>query len=689
LPAYLEDDAMPAPGAGEPKDDGANLATQSVSPSVWLPLRQILEMLDDGAEREFDNIITLAADLFRCQRAGILLHDGGRYWFKTRTDRTEGDAASTDGSFLRHTMACDSAFLVTDARDDPRFADHPRVAGPPHIRFFIGAPLIAHNGRRLGALVVMDGAPHDAPDPLRQRLLRQLASDIMREIEARGARYANSLGRATGRAIATGNGETVFAVAPDWTVQMFEQGRHPVIAPDMNPIGSSLWSVLGAAEGTRLRAELARAMTERQTVDFDEFLASIEQLVSFRIFSHEMGGLVLTCRAADRASEAEFALRASEARLHRSEVHFSRAQKMAQVGSAEMAFATGEQYWSEEMYRIFGLPPGSRPPTLDQLVEELVYPDDRPILRENHARQMRGDYAPRCEYRIIRPDGLIRTILRLGEMTLGADGRPARYMSTVQDVTELRAAEHERDEYHRQLQHAQRLEALGTLAGGIAHDLNNTLVPVLALSQMMLKDHQLDSEHRRSLEVLRHAGERARDLVRQVLTFSRDEPVRRQQIDLHATIADSLRMVRASINPRIEIGDRLAPAMTALADPGQIHRVIVNLVTNAAQAIGERNGTITVSLAPSPEAPGHARLTVTDDGPGMDAQTMSRIFEPFFTTKGYGVGSGLGLSIVHGIVTSHGGRVWAASAPNTGTRMSVELPLLQAIPALEPESVAA
>ncbi|MGH6988568.1 MAG: ATP-binding protein [Stellaceae bacterium] len=678
---------MTKPGAAPRHDEAPGVAMQSVNTSVWLPLRQVLEMLDARAEATFDEILTLAADLLQSEHASILFHEGARCWFKSRGASLQGDAVPSAGSFVRHTMASDELFIVTDAGADPRFADHPRVAGPPHIRSYVGAPLIGAQGQRLGALAVMDPAPRAVPTAIEQRLLRQLAADIMREIDVRARAYAGAIGRATGRAIAAGTSETVITIAPDWTILIFEPGKDGMPTPATNPIGASLWTVLPRAEGSRLAVELRRAMTARSIADFDEPVAAWQRLITWRIFPLETGGIVLTCRAADRASEAEFAMRASEARLSRSEEHLSRAQALAQVGSAELDYSTGANFWSDQMYRIFGWPIGTTPPNFEQMVGEIVHPDDHAALRENYRRQKEGERAPRCEYRIIRADGAVRTLLRLGEVNFDSEGRPSRYLTTIQDVTELRATERERDEYHCQLQHAQRLDALGTLAGGIAHDLNNTLVPVLALTQMILKDRGLDREHRRNLEVVRSAGERARDLVRQVLTFARKDQIERRFTNLRAVVADSMRLMRASIDPRIEIKARLMPTVTVFADPAQMHQLVVNLVANAAQAIGDRDGSIMVALALSPDDPDAVRLTITDDGAGMDEATLARMFEPFFTTKGYGLSSGLGLSIVHGVVTGHGGRVRAVSTPGIGTRITVELPIAETSPARNPETV--
>jgi signal transduction histidine kinase len=244
------------------------------------------------------------------------------------------------------------------------------------------------------------------------------------------------------------------------------------------------------------------------------------------------------------------------------------------------------------------------------------------------------------------------------------------------DVTSVRRGEEERRALEAQLQHAQRLEALGTLAGGIAHELNNALVPVLALAKLTIRRLPENSRDRRSIETILHAGERARDLVREILMFSRKHEQVRQSFDLGEVARTALHMLRPSLPATIRINEDIRPVPPIVGDPGQLHQVIVNLVTNGAHAIGSRHGTIKVSveMASDGAAPAIA-LTVADTGAGMDETTLAQIFEPFFTTKSVGEGTGLGLSIAHGVVASHGGRIEVRSAPGQGSTFMVLLPL--------------
>ena len=247
-----------------------------------------------------------------------------------------------------------------------------------------------------------------------------------------------------------------------------------------------------------------------------------------------------------------------------------------------------------------------------------------------------------------------------------------------QNAVAARMLEAEREK-RRQLEvamnHAGRIDALGRLAGGIAHDLNNALVPVLAMTKIVLSRLKKESRDYANLELALMGAGRAKELVQQILAFGRKEAVEQREFDLFPIVADGIRMLRASFPPTIKLETEIDAVPTIYGDPGQLNQVLVNLVTNGAQAIGDIPGTITISLGA--DGDGHVRLAVTDTGSGMDEQTRARIFEPFFTTKEVGKGTGLGLSMVHSIVTAHGGVISVQSAPGEGTRFDVVLPPAQ------------
>jgi two-component system NtrC family sensor kinase len=237
----------------------------------------------------------------------------------------------------------------------------------------------------------------------------------------------------------------------------------------------------------------------------------------------------------------------------------------------------------------------------------------------------------------------------------------------------------EREAMQAQLLQSQKMEALGTLAGGIAHDLNNALVPVIGLSSVLSERAPEGSRERAALALIEQGGQRARDLVQRILMFARRTEPERRHLDIGVFVANALRLLRASIPATIVVLEKIAPTPLVLADEGQLHQVLMNLVGNAAQAIGDKMGTITVEVGPVAGAPGSGadavRVAVSDTGSGMDEATRQRIFEPFFTTKAVGEGTGLGLSVVHGIIASHGGHITVESAPGQGSCFAAYLPI--------------
>jgi CheY-like chemotaxis protein len=260
----------------------------------------------------------------------------------------------------------------------------------------------------------------------------------------------------------------------------------------------------------------------------------------------------------------------------------------------------------------------------------------------------------------------------------------------VEDIAERERAAIERAKLEDKLLQAQKMEAIGTLAGGIAHDFNNILAGIIGFADLGLQevsDPMAADLHFR--EILK-AGQRARDLVRQILAFSRHREQDRKPLCLDGTILEALRLLRTTISPAVEIVTKFQePTPAVLADSSQVHQIVTNLVTNAAHAIGSRTGLITVQLVPffvdddfsrtHPDLrPGrYVRLAVSDSGSGIPAEALDRIFEPFFTTKPPGEGTGLGLSVVHGLMKSFDGAITVYSEPGQGTTFHLYFPALE------------
>jgi PAS domain S-box-containing protein len=362
------------------------------------------------------------------------------------------------------------------------------------------------------------------------------------------------------------------------------------------------------------------------------------------------------------------------AELRRSQQHLARAQQIAHMGSDLRNLRTDEAEWSDELYRIFGVLRDTYVTSTENFLK-MVHSDDRSVVLATRDKIAKGICPDPFEYRIIRPDGTVRHIYRETELIRDEAGTPQFLTGTCHDVTETRAAQERGRELERQLMHSQKLEALGTLAGGVAHDLNNTLVPIVALSKLVLDELPESGAVRGDIETIIRASERARELVKQILAFSRKQDLVKQEVDLAWVVRDALQMLSATLPATIQIVEQIGEVPPLFGDAGELGQLIVNLVANAAQAIGDGVGKITVRLW-GEEVGSVACLSITDTGCGMDGATLGRIFEPFYTTKGVGEGTGLGLSVVHGIVTRHGGTIAVHSKPGEGIVFTLSLPAL-------------
>jgi signal transduction histidine kinase/ActR/RegA family two-component response regulator len=269
---------------------------------------------------------------------------------------------------------------------------------------------------------------------------------------------------------------------------------------------------------------------------------------------------------------------------------------------------------------------------------------------------------------------------------------------TLEKKVEERTKELAKSE--RQLQQVLKIQAIGTLAGGIAHDFNNILFPIVGYTELTMDEVSDDSVAHKNLEEILKAAHRAKNLVQQILTFSRQSDQERKPIKAQNIITEALRLLRASIPASIEIIHKIQDDCGhIMGDPTQIHQVIMNLCTNAYQAMQDKGGKLEVILTEIDVGyeemidkvgmqPGkHLRLLVKDEGCGMEASVLDRIFEPYYTTKEQGKGTGLGLSVIHGIVKNHRGDITVKSTPGKGTIFQVYLPLIEDVdPDVEFES---
>jgi signal transduction histidine kinase/CheY-like chemotaxis protein len=277
------------------------------------------------------------------------------------------------------------------------------------------------------------------------------------------------------------------------------------------------------------------------------------------------------------------------------------------------------------------------------------------------------------------------------------DGRLVR-LQIAMDITELKRIQEEKIDLEAQLRQALKMEAIGTLAGGIAHDFNNILAAIMGYTEIALDDHRGQTPIEGYLGEVLKAAHRAKDLTQQILTFSRQAEIAPKPVRLRSVVEEAVKLLRASIPTTITMHHELNSNATVLADPTQLHQVVMNLATNAAHAMEKSGGVLTITLAevdigtrpPLLNDLEHRgrflELTVADTGLGIEADILERIFDPYFTTKEKGKGTGMGLSVVHGIVRGCGGDISVESKPGEGTVFRVYLPA-QALTAEDPATM--
>src|SRR6202035_4993816 len=285
----------------------------------------------------------------------------------------------------------------------------------------------------------------------------------------------------------------------------------------------------------------------------------------------------------------------------------------------------------------------------------------------------------------LMPDGSVKYIRVLAKTVRDESGN-LEYIGAGIDVTEQKGEQAERERLQQRLRQAEKMEAVGRLAGGIAHDFNGVLAGVFAYGEMLVEEKPAGSPLQRYAQNVLNAASRGRELVEQILTYSRSQHGKRAPVDIAHVVAETLELVRGSIPVGIRLGANASESpLVVTGDATRLHQVVMNLCSNAIQAMSG-GGSLDVALEAADISteralshgtlkPGrYVRLTVKDNGSGMDEATLSRIFEPFFTTKETGQGTGLGLSLVYAIVADSGGAVDVKSAPEQGSTFTVYLP---------------
>ncbi len=401
---------------------------------------------------------------------------------------------------------------------------------------------------------------------------------------------------------------------------------------------------------------------------------------------------ILSAKILCKSRETEL-LHVESKRLAEEKARLEGVLEGTQAGTWEWNVQTGETVFNERWAEIIGYSLKELAPiSIDTWISN-THPDDLESSNEMLQKHFNNetDYYD-CECRMRHKNGHWVWILDRGKVISRTDdGKPQWMFGTHIDITSRKLAEESREKLRAQLNQVQKMESIGNLAGGIAHDFNNILFPITGMSELLLEDLPMGSPEWENVQEIFKAGKRGSDLVKQILTFSRQSEHKMIPTRIQSVLKEVIKLSRATIPSNIEIcQDIQQDCGMVMADPSQIHQIGMNIITNAFHAIGNKGGKISVRLrqavlgTPKPLdtnlRPGlYAVLSISDTGHGMSEELVGKIFDPYFTTKEQGKGTGLGLAVVYGIVKEHKGKIKVYSETGKGTTFDIYLPLMEKI----------
>ncbi len=502
---------------------------------------------------------------------------------------------------------------------------------------------------------------------------RKRAEEALRESEARHRRitegltdYQYTVRVESGRAVETTR-SPLCQVVTGYTVEEFAADpdlRIRIVAPeDVELVKERMQKILAGKEMPPLEHRILRKDGETRWVCDTTILLKD---ASGHLLSYD--GVIKDITERKRAEEA---LRESEARL-------TEAQRIAHLGNWELDLVANTLTWSDEVFRLFEVDKERFGASYEAFLAA-IHPNDRDAVDAAYTQSRETRKPCLITYRVLMPDGRIKYVQEQCMTYYDPNGKPLRSVGTLQDITERRRLEE-------QLRQAQKMEAIGQLAGGVAHDFNNILAATFMRLDLMQLNPNLDPETQEAIKELEAGTKRAASLTRQLLMFSRRSVLEIRLLDLNEVVANLLKMLGRLLGEHIAlVFERRNTLPLVEADAGMLEQVLMNLAVNARDAM-PKGGRITIATEaveidpdraaadPDRRAGRFVCLSVSDTGCGMDAATLNRIFEPFFTTKPAGEGTGLGLATVYGIVAQHRGWVEVQSQVGQGTTFRIHLP---------------
>ena len=432
--------------------------------------------------------------------------------------------------------------------------------------------------------------------------------------------------------------------------------------------------------------------------DKDSYLEALQRVPTFSEETVEKMMIFFTrlARLIGEMGLARNELEEGNQKLHKSEERLHLAVKAATIGIFDWDITNNELTWNDCMYSLYGIRKEDFSGAYSAWAS-MLHPEDRQHTEAEIQSALRGEREYTHEFRITCPDGTVRFIKAASQTYFDGNGNPLRMVGTNIDITDRKKAEEEKRVFEQQIQQTQKLESLGVLAGGIAHDFNNILAVIIG--NCSLAEMNYDSA-RNYIPVIEKAAERAAGLCRQMMTYAGKAPSTPALVIMWLLVDDVVNMLKTTIRQNVTIKTSYLPDIpTITGDASQLRQIIMNLIINASEAIGDMQGEVCVSLSKSEIRAGQSVkdhlgtaipagiylcLEIRDNGCGMDEETKRRIFEPFYTTKF--PGRGLGMSAVLGILKAHNGALQISSQPGEGAAFKVYLPVSKGV-ATEEESL--
>ncbi len=534
-----------------------------------------------------------------------------------------------------------------------------------------------------------------------QAQLRSTNQQLERDIGARQqAEEQLARSEARYRSLTENLSDVIIQVSPEGIVEYCSPAATRVGGFDpADVVGSSIDRYIPERDHGRVGEAILRALQskEPESLEFTLIHASGQEfpveVTAFPIVEQDQVA-TLQCVIRDITERKQ-----TEEELRRSEASLAQAQRIAHLGNWDWDIQKNELLWSDEVYRIFGLEPQEFGASYDAFLTS-VHSEDREFVRESVDRALSGEESYSIDHHVVLPDGSERIVHGQAEVSYDQTGQPSRMVGTVQDITQWKRAEEERELLEQQLFQAQKLEALGTLAGGVAHDFNNLLTAIIGMTELALRHVDPDSKAHAYLARIPEQGQSAAQLISSLMAFSRRTQSERRPLPLLPLVKEIGKVLKRLLPANIDVVVKWPQQVPVVrADPTQMQQVIMNLATNAQDAMPD-GGKLTIEVANvalndeycrqhADATPGdYVCLTVCDSGIGMIPEVQQRIFEPFFTTKGTGDGTGLGLAMVYGIVKNHSGFVHFYSEVGTGTEFRIYLPVAEEQTCADEEDVA-